>query len=114
MAELHAPFPFYGGKRRWASLIWERLGNPTVYAEPFAGSLACLLQRPGGAGIREIVCDTDGGICNFWRAVSNDPHEVAYWADYPTIPTGPDRQARLVAVLGSRQRQAVEYRPNLL
>ena len=76
---------FYGGKSRIAPLVWERLGNPVVYVEPFAGSLACLLARPEGGGAREIVCDLDGGIANFWRAVEADADEVAYWADYPTI-----------------------------
>ena len=56
-----------------------------VYVEPFAGSLACLLARPDGAGQREIVCDLDGGISNFWRAVEAEPDTVAYWADYPTF-----------------------------
>ena len=57
-----------------------------MYVEPCAGSVACLLARPGGAGPREIICDTDGGLCNFWRATEfADPEEVAYWADYPTI-----------------------------
>ena len=73
------------GKSKIAPLIWERLGDPTVYVEPFAGSLACLLARPTGGGAREIVCDLDGGIANFWRAVEADADEVAYWADYPTI-----------------------------
>ncbi|MYA40600.1 MAG: DNA adenine methylase [Gemmatimonadetes bacterium] len=80
-----APFPYYGGKRRLAAAIWRRLGDPGVYVEPFAGSLACLLARPGGAGPREITCDTDSGICNFWRAVAADPEQVAAWADWPTI-----------------------------
>ena len=61
------------------------MGNPTVYVEPFAGSLACLLARPEGSGQREIVCDLDGGISNFWRAVTADPDAVAAWADYPTF-----------------------------
>ena len=82
--ELSSPFPFYGGKSKIAPLVWERLGNPTVYVEPFAGSLACLLARPTGGGPREIVCDLDGGIANFWRAVEADAEEVAAWADYPT------------------------------
>ena len=82
---LKAPFPWYGGKSRVAEQVWERLGNPTVYVEPFAGSIAVLLARSDGAGPREIVCDTDGGICNLWRALQHDPEEVAYWADYPTI-----------------------------
>ena len=85
MSTLSAPFPWYGGKRRLAPAIWQRLGNPTVYVEPFAGSLACLLARPGGAGPREVVCDLDGGIANMWRALAADPEAVAYWADYPSI-----------------------------
>ena len=82
---LSAPFPYFGGKSRLAPAIWQRLGNPVVYVEPFAGSLACLLARPDGAGQREIVCDLDGGISNFWRAVEAEPDTVAYWADYPTF-----------------------------
>ena len=85
VGKVAAPFPWYGGKSRVADLIWSRLGNPTVYIEPFAGSLACLLARSGGAGEREIVSDTDGGICNFWRAVTADPAAVASYAEYPTI-----------------------------
>ena len=82
---LQAPFPYYGGKRKWAPLIWDRLGDPRVYVEPFAGSAACLLARPGGAGPREVISDLDGGVCNFWRATAADPEEVARWANYPTI-----------------------------
>ena len=82
---LSAPFPYFGGKSRLAPAIWQRLGNPTVYVEPFAGSLACLLARPDGAGQREIVCDLDGGISNFWRAVTAEPDLVAAWADFPTF-----------------------------
>lgn len=85
-AGLTAPFPYYGGKRWWAPLVWERFGNPGVYVEGFAGSIACLLARPGGPGPREIVCDTAGGLCNAWRAISlGDPEEVAYWSSWPTI-----------------------------
>lgn len=78
------PFPWYGGKRRWAPLVWERFGRVGVYSEPFAGSLAVLLHNATPAS-REIICDTDGGVCNFWRAVRADPEAVAHWADYPTI-----------------------------
>ena len=82
---LHAPFPWFGGKSRWASQIWERLGDDVVvYVEPFAGSLAVLLHRSTPAQ-REIVCDTDGFIVNFWRALREDPEAVAYWSDYPTF-----------------------------
>ena len=54
-----------------------------VFVEPFAGSLAVLLASQPHK--REVVCDTDGGICNFWRALQADPDAVAHWADWPTI-----------------------------
>ena len=80
---LKAPFPWYGGKTRWVEDVIEKFGDIGVYAEPFAGSLAVLLGSPKRQ--REIVCDTDGMICNAWRAIQHDPEMVAYWADYPTI-----------------------------
>lgn len=55
-----------------------------MYVEPFAGSLAVLLHREQPCR-REIVCDTNGFICNFWRALRADPLGVAWWADYPTV-----------------------------
>ena len=82
---LTAPFPYYGSKRRLASQIWERLGNPVVYVEPCAGSIAALLARPGGAGPREIVSDTDGLLCNAWRGIQFDPDLTAHHATWPTI-----------------------------
>ena len=83
---LTAPFPWYGGKRRWAERVWEKLDGDSlgVYAEPFAGSLAVLLHRVRPIQ-REVVCDLDGMICNFWRAVTHDPEGVAAAATYPTI-----------------------------
>lgn len=83
MTRLAAPMPWYGGKARWADEIWSRLGDVGVYVEPFAGSLGVLLAGP--AHSREIVCDLDGMICNFWRAMRDAPEETARWADYPTI-----------------------------
>ena len=77
-----APFPWFGGKSKAASLIWQRLGNVPNYVEPFAGSLAVLLNRPHDPGI-ETVNDLDGYISNFWRALQHDPDEVARWADWP-------------------------------
>ena len=31
------------------------------------------------------MCDTDGGVVNFWRALRADPEAVAYHADWPTF-----------------------------
>ena len=79
-----APFPYFGGKGRPTAARLARLGDASVYVEPFAGSLAVLLHR-AVACPREIVCDTNGFIANFWRALRADPLGVAWWADYPTI-----------------------------
>ncbi len=84
MNQMTAPFHYYGGKRRWAKAVWDRLGNPGVYLEPCGGSLAVLLGRTSEPRT-EIVCDTSGHICNLWRAVQSDPGGVARAADYPTF-----------------------------
>ena len=83
---LRAPFPWFGGKRRVAELVWSRLGNVSTYNEPFAGSLAVLLGRPHPPRI-ETVNDLDCYLSNFWRALQADPDQVAYWADYPVNET---------------------------
>ena len=83
--QLVAPFPYFGGKRRVANVVWERLGDPRRYIEPFAGSLAVLLARPWEPGQKrvEIVNDIDGFVVNFWRATAMYPEAVARWADWP-------------------------------
>ncbi len=81
---LTAPFPWYGGKRRWARTVLERFDGAERYLEPFAGSLAVLLARPEPFRY-EIVSDTSGLICNFWRAIKHSPEETAEAATWPTI-----------------------------
>ena len=79
-----APFPWFGGKSRAARLVWAALGPDVAsYVEPFAGSLAVLLGRPGEARGIETVNDADGMICNFWRAIAAGPEAVAHHADWP-------------------------------
>lgn len=81
-SDLRAPFPWFGGKSRVADLIWSALGDPDLYIEPFAGSLAVLLARPHEPRF-EIVNDADCMISNFWRAVQHDPLGAARWCDWP-------------------------------
>lgn len=85
---LKAPFPWFGGKRLVAPLVWERLGDPAVYCEPFAGSMATLLNRPEHQwrdGRIETVNDLDGYLSNAWRAILHDPDATAHHADWPSI-----------------------------
>jgi DNA adenine methylase len=79
---LKAPFPYFGGKKTVASLVWDRLGDPENFIEPFAGSAAVLLARPTPPRI-ETLNDEDYFIANFWRATSIDPEAVATHADWP-------------------------------
>lgn len=51
--------------------------------EPFAGSLAVLLNRPHAPQL-ETANDACGFICNVWRAIRGDPDAVAWYADRPS------------------------------
>ena len=79
---LKAPFPYFGGKRKVAGLVWDRFGEVANYVEPFFGSGAVLLGRPSDPQL-ETVNDLDGFVANFWRAIKSAPDEVAEWADNP-------------------------------
>lgn len=79
---LKAPFPYFGGKSAVADLVWERLGNPDNYVEPFAGSIATLLRRPEPGRI-ETINDRNHFVTNFWRAVKLAPDRLAAFADHP-------------------------------
>lgn len=81
-AALKAPFPWFGGKAKVASLVWDKFGNVPNYVEPFFGSGAVLLARPHPPGT-ETVNDLDCMVANFWRALQSDPDAVAYHADWP-------------------------------
>lgn len=70
------PFPYLGSKAGAAAHVWEYLGNPDMYIEPFAGSLAVLLWRPEQPRV-EVVNDADGHICNVWRSIRGAPGKVA-------------------------------------
>ena len=80
---LQAPFPWFlfGGKRLAAPLIWAALGDPAGFVEPFCGSAAVLLARPGtdrpGWRRVETLNDADGWLVNAWRAIRADPEAVA-------------------------------------
>lgn len=84
MSDLKAPFPYMGGKSRVADLVWNRLGDPDNFVEPFAGTLAVLLTRPTPPKV-ETANDLDCYLSNFWRAIQADPEAVAYHADWPVV-----------------------------
>ena len=76
--EPRAPFPYFGGKRNAAQIVWDAFGDVGHYVEPFCGSCAMLLSRPKMHTRRcETVNDADGMICNVWRALRDKPDETA-------------------------------------
>ena len=84
---MRAPFPYFGGKSKVADAVWSALGADIPnYIEPFAGSAAILLARPGwkpDVPWIETINDADGMVSNFWRAVQAKPEAVARYADWP-------------------------------
>jgi DNA adenine methylase len=79
---LEPPFPYFGGKSAVAHIIWQALGNPAHYIEPFFGSGAVLFSRPDKPKL-ETICDKCGYVANVWRALQKDPDAVAKICDWP-------------------------------
>ena len=105
---LAAPFPYFGGKRRAAPRIWQALGDPAGYVEPFAGSAAVLLARPAFTGRRvETLNDADGWLVNCWRAIQLSPDAVAAAAWGPVAEI--DYHARLAWLQGRRTPDLVAW-----
>ncbi len=104
---MKAPFPWFGGKRKVAPQVWSALGDVDSFVEPFAGSLAVLLERPSWhQGATETINDADHYVANFWRALACDPQQVAHYTDWPVNEA--DLFARHLWLVneGKRQMQA--------
>jgi site-specific DNA-adenine methylase len=104
-----APFPWFGGKSKAAPLVWALLGDVDHYVEPFAGSLAVLLNRPHLCNRpyhSETVNDLDGFVVNAWRALAQYPDAVAEAASWPVSEAC--KTARQIALLKWRDEVALE------
>ncbi len=96
---LKSPYPYFGGKMKVADLVWSRFGDVENYVEPFFGSGAMLLGRPGEP-TTETVNDADGFISTVWRALKSDPDAVAHHADWPVNEN--DLHARHAWLVGQK------------
>ena len=107
-----APFPWFGGKRRVAGVIWQAFDDVSLYVEPFAGSLATLLARPVEHENRIAnVNDKDAYVANFWRAMKAAPAEVAEYADGPVNETDLLARHRWLVATGKERLAALESDP---
>lgn len=103
---MKAPFVYFGGKAAVASFVWDALGQPKHYIEPFFGSGAVLLNRPNhDPSVHvESINDKDGFISNVWRSLKFSPEKTAEWADWPVNH----------ADLSARKRALIANEKNLL
>ena len=85
-SRLRPPFPYFGAKVAIADRIWEALGNPGNFVDPFCGSCAVLYARPTRGKV-ETVNDAWGFIPNALRALRADPQGVADVARWPVDET---------------------------
>lgn len=85
ITDLKAPFPYFGGKATVSDVVWQALGQPKHYIEPFFGSGAVLLNRPDYNPLKhmETACDKDGYVANVWRSLQLEPEAVAKVCDWP-------------------------------
>ena len=72
-----SPFPYFGSKRTIHREIWRAFGDVRNYVEPFAGSLAVLLNRPHPVTGPETANDLDCNVANVWRVIQSAPEELA-------------------------------------
>lgn len=70
--KIKALAPWFGAKRNLAGEIIAELGEHRVYWEPFCGSMAILLSKPGC--VMETVNDLHGDLTNLARVIK-DPIE---------------------------------------
>ncbi|AMU39220.1 DNA methyltransferase [Mycobacteroides abscessus] len=69
------PLAYFGGKTRLADKIAGLLPAHEHYVEPFAGGLSVLLAKKPSR--METVNDLDGLLMTFWRALRNQPEQLA-------------------------------------
>ena len=99
-----------GGKSKAAPAVWAALGDVDHYVEPFAGSMAVLLNRPHPANRTyhsETVNDADGLLVNAWRAIQQHPEQTADAASNPVAEA--DLHARHVALVAWRADRQLEH-----
>lgn len=105
---MRAPYPYFGGKSAVADVLWQAFGRDVPnFIDPFFGSMAVLLSRPGGPGKIETVNDKACQLANFWRAVKAAPEAVAEWCDRPV------NECDMHAVHGWLVKRLAEIEPQL-
>lgn len=72
---MRTPLTYYGGKQALSRQIVPLIPEHRVYLEPFCGGAAVLFAKSRCE--RETLNDADGTIVRFWRALRDQPDELA-------------------------------------
>ena len=108
MPPIKPMFPYFGGKRRAAPLVWSALGQVSRYVEPFFGSGAVLLGNPRPP-LSELVNDRCHFVANLWRSLQQDPETVMRLASAPPSEVELKARHRWLYGEGAEQLAAVEW-----
>lgn len=73
----HPPFPYPGGKKRFASWIISRLPAHQTYVEAFGGSAAVLAAKDRSE--IEIYNDANGDLVQFFEVLREDKEALVEW-----------------------------------
>jgi len=77
-----SPLRYPGGKGKIAPFVASLIGaqhpRPSVYVEPFAGGAGVAMRLLHGEYVDEVVLnDLDAGVAAFWRALFDQPTDLA-------------------------------------
>ena len=100
---------YFGGKSRWIDIVFASASARSASeSERCCGTAVMTLNNPEPA-VREVICDLNAFICNFYRSIVGDYEQTAYHADWPTnhfdltarhrwmLAQGPELSERIVA-----------------
>lgn len=89
-------FPWPGGKAKVAPVVWSRFGLVDEYWEPFVGSAAVFLARPGGRYGREILNDHNSDVVNVHQTAKLDPTGLVEHLETPLSHVAMEVNARIL------------------
>lgn len=76
---VRTPFPYPGGKSRFASWILSFVPEHTAFVEGFGGAAGVLFNKDPETSTLEIYNDRDGDLVQFFEVLREQPDELMDW-----------------------------------
>jgi hypothetical protein len=81
---LKSPYPYFGGKRLVAPIIWKVFGDVSELLRTLLWQRVQFYSLgKDWEGKIETINELNPYIANFWRAIRQDPEQTAYHSDWP-------------------------------